>query len=146
MSTSNFRTYLLGVFAALLACAALAPASALAFDHSFIGQFNTITSVGSTVPSNGDQNPYGIVTVPRSVGSLARGNILISNFNNAGSSPTGNFQGRGTTIVQMTPAGSLSLFAEINPSTLPGACPRGEEFRDATLGSRSFRSVHPARE
>ena len=56
---------------------------------------------------------------------MSRGNILISNFNNAGSSPTGNFQGRGTTIVQMTPEGSLSLFAEINPSTLPGECPGG---------------------
>jgi hypothetical protein len=77
------------------------------------------------VPSNGDQNPYGIVTVPRSRGSLVRGDVLISNFNNAGTSPTGNFQGRGTTIVQMTPAGSLSLFAQIDPSTLPGECPGG---------------------
>ena len=32
------RIPLLGAFAALLACAALAPASALAFDHPFIGQ------------------------------------------------------------------------------------------------------------
>jgi hypothetical protein len=125
MSTSNFRAQLLGVFAAMLACAALAPGTALAFDHSFIGQFSTITSLGSTVPSNGDQNPYGIVTVPRSVGSLVRGNILISNFNNGGASPTGNFQGTGTTIVQMTPTGSLSLFAEIKASKLPGECPGG---------------------
>lgn len=65
-------------------------------------------------------NPYGIVTVRRSVGSLVRGDLLISNFNNAE-----NLQGTGTTIVQMTPTGSLSLFAQINPATLPGACPGG---------------------
>jgi hypothetical protein len=106
--------------AALFACAALLPASALAFEHSFIGQFNTITTLGSTVPSNGDKNPYGIVTVPSSVGSLVRGDILVSNFNNSD-----NLQGTGTTLVQLTPGGSLSLFAQINPATLPGPCPGG---------------------
>jgi hypothetical protein len=72
------------------------------------------------VPANGDVNPYGIVNVPRSVGSLVQGDVLISNFNNVE-----NLQGTGTTIVQMTPSGSLSLFAQINPATLPGACPGG---------------------
>jgi hypothetical protein len=114
------KVALLSLLASLLACFALSPGAALAFDHPFIGQFSTISSVGSTVPANGDVNPYGIVTVPRSVGSLVRGDILISNFNNAE-----NLQGTGTTIVQMTPTGSLSLFAQINPATLPGACPGG---------------------
>lgn len=111
---------LLGVLIALLACAMLSPVSASAFDHPFIGLFSTVTSVGSTVPSNGDVNPYGIVNVPRSVGSLVRGNLLISNFNNSE-----NLQGTGTTIVQMTPSGSQSLFAQINPAALPGPCPGG---------------------
>ena len=114
------RAALLTGLAALLAGAVLAPASALAFDHSFIGQFNTVTTVGSTVPSNGDVNPYGIATVPSSVGSLVRGDILISNFNNAE-----NEQGTGTTIVQESPTGSLSVFAQINPARLPGTCPGG---------------------
>jgi hypothetical protein len=108
------------LLAALLACLALLPGAALAFDRPFIGQFSTISSVGSTVPANGDVNPYGIVTVPRSDGSLVGGDILISNFNNAE-----NLQGTGATIVQMTPTGGLSLFAQINPATLPGACPGG---------------------
>ncbi|HEV3093260.1 MAG TPA: hypothetical protein VGY30_01960 [Solirubrobacteraceae bacterium] len=107
------------LLAALLACL-LSPAAAQAFDHPFIGQFSTISSVGSTVPANGDLNPYGIVTVPRSAGSLVRGDTLISNFNNSE-----NLQGTGTTIVQMTPTGSLSLFAQIDPAKLPGACPGG---------------------
>jgi hypothetical protein len=114
------KVALLSLLAALLACFTLSPGAALAFDHPFIGQFSTISSLGSTVPANGDVNPYGIVNVPRSVGSLVRGDILISNFNNAE-----NLQGTGTTIVQMTPTGSLSLFAQINPATLPGACPGG---------------------
>lgn len=117
---SGLRTLPLGVLAALLACAVLSPGSAPAFDHPFIGQFSTVTSIGSTVPANGDVNPYGIVNVPRSVGSLTRGNLLISNFNNSE-----NLQGTGTTIVQMTPSGSQSLFAQINPATLPGPCPGG---------------------
>ena len=111
--------------AALLAGAALSQGTALAFHRPFIGPFSTVSSLGSTVPANGDQNPYGIVTVPRSIGSLVRGDILISNFNNAGIPPAGNLQGTGTTIVQKAPTGSLSLFAQINPATLPGACPGG---------------------
>jgi hypothetical protein len=117
---SGVRTLLPGVLAVLLACAVLSPGSAAAFDHPFIGQFSTITSLGSTVPANGDVNPYGIASVPRNVGSLVRGNLLISNFNNSE-----NLQGTGTTIVQMTPSGSQSLFAQIDPATLPGPCPGG---------------------
>src|ERR1700722_7968563 len=39
----------------------------------------------STVPSNGDVNPYGVAFVPPSVptnGLLQQGGILVSNFNN----------------------------------------------------------------
>jgi hypothetical protein len=117
---SALRARLLGGLVTLLACLTLSVGSASAFDHPFIGQFSTITSVGSTVPSNGDENPYGIVNVPRNTGSLIGGDLLISNFNNSE-----NLQGTGTTLVQMTPTGSLSLFAQINPSTLPGPCPGG---------------------
>jgi hypothetical protein len=114
------KVALLSLLATLLACVTLSPGAAIAFDHPFIGQFSTISSLGSTVPADGDVNPYGIVVVPRSEGSLVGGDILISNFNNEE-----NLQGTGTTIVQVTPTGSLSLFAQINPAKLPGACPGG---------------------
>jgi hypothetical protein len=114
------RRHLSTTIAAALACAALAPGAASAFDHPFIGQFHTITALGSTVPANGDLNPYGIATVPQSIGALARGDTLVSNFNNAE-----NEQGTGTTIVQVTPTGSLSVFAQIKTSALPGPCPGG---------------------
>src|ERR1700684_3365984 len=110
----------LQIFAALLAAAALWPASSAACDHSFLGQFSTVTEVGTTVPANGDVNPYGIANVPSSVGSLTRGDILISNFNSSE-----NLQGTGTTIVQESPTGQLSLFAQIDASKLPGPWPGG---------------------
>ncbi len=111
---------LLAAPAVLLACLALMSSAASAFDRPFIGQFSTISPIGPTVPPNGDVNPYGLVTVPRNVGTLVRGNLLISNFNNSE-----NLQGTGTTIVQMTPQGNLSVFAQIDPKKLPGACPGG---------------------
>jgi len=88
--------------------------------QSFIGPLNNVATVASTVPANGDINPYGIVRVDRSVGKLVRGNILVSNFN-----ASSNLQGTGTTIVQITPGGAVSLFAEIEANSLPGACPGG---------------------
>ncbi len=80
----------------------------------------SITTISSTVPSNGDINPYGIFAVPKTVGHLTKGNILISNFN-----ASSNLQGTGTTIVQISPTGNFSVFAQIDPTTLPGSCPGG---------------------
>jgi hypothetical protein len=79
-----------------------------------------IKTIASTVPSNGDVNPYGIAVVPGTIGSLTQGNILISNFNNSN-----NLQGTVTTIVQISPAGAVSLFAQIDGTKLPGLCPGG---------------------
>jgi hypothetical protein len=115
----------------LLAAAALAlPAAALAGASPFIGTFTTATPLTSTVPGDGDQNPYGIVTVPRSVGRLVAGDLLVSNFNNDGSG--GGLQGTGTTIDEINPAGpdfapgDAPLFATIDASHLPGrGCPGG---------------------
>src|ERR1017187_10282856 len=81
---------------------------------------HTITVVASTVPANGDINPYGIFVVPRTVGNLVQGNVLISNFNAAS-----NEQGTGTTIMQISPGGTVSQFAQIDTSSLPGTCPGG---------------------
>jgi hypothetical protein len=79
-----------------------------------------ISVVASTVPANGDVNPYGIARIPRSSGFLLQGNILVSNFNNSN-----NLQGTGTTIVQIAPDGTASLFARIDGNNLPGPCPGG---------------------
>jgi hypothetical protein len=83
-------------------------------------QAGTIKTIASTIPSNGDINPYGLAVVPTTFGSLTQGNILVSNFNNSA-----NLQGTGTTIVQISPTGTFSLFAQIDANTLPGPCPGG---------------------
>jgi hypothetical protein len=86
----------------------------------FLSGLTNISTLGSTVPANGDVNPYGIVTVPTSTGKLHAGDVLISNFN----AKTNN-QGTGTTIVQMTPGGKRTVFAAIPQHGLPGKCPGG---------------------
>jgi hypothetical protein len=98
----------------------------------FIGPFNTVKTLVSTVPTNGDQNPYGVAVVPRTVGSLRRGDVLVSNFNNRA-----NLQGTGTTIVEISPGGTRSLFAQINAGSLPGACPGGIGLTTALVALRS---------
>jgi uncharacterized protein (TIGR03118 family) len=68
----------------------------------------------SPVPEGGDQNPYGVAFVPadyRGGGELNPGDILVSNFNNAGTPDNmGGLQGTGTTIVRITPSGERSIF------------------------------------
>lgn len=75
--------------------------------------------VTSTVPANGDQNPYALITAPVSAGKVRQGDVLVDNFNDKN-----NLQGLGTTIVDYNPATKqLSLFAAI-PRNLP-QCPGG---------------------
>jgi len=63
----------------------------------------------STVPPNGDLNPYGVAFVPlgfqSGTGPLRPGQVLVSNFNNSA-----NLQGTGTTIVRVSPAGPPFVF------------------------------------
>ena len=91
---------------------------------AYLASFATPSTLGSTVPSNGDINPYGIVLVPSSIGKLQAGELLVSNFN-AKESAQENGQGTGTTIVQVSTAGKVSPFATIDAKTLPGPCPGG---------------------
>jgi hypothetical protein len=125
----------LRVFRSILAVAsivAITVAAAFAQQHSVVSHSGSIRTVSSTVPGNGDVNPYGVFQVPRSVGKLVRGNILISNFNNSA-----NLQGTGTTLVQISPGGSFSLFAQIDAGTLPGSCPGGVGLTTALVVLRS---------
>ena len=87
---------------------------------AFLASLSKVRTLASTVPANGDANPYGIVIVPTSVDRLHGGEVLVSNFNDKA-----NDQGTGTTIDQISTAGKSSLFARINPHTLPGSCPGG---------------------
>jgi len=71
---------------------------------------NIVTS--STIPANGDLNPYGVAIVPSGFpagGTIAPGDVLVSNFNNLN-----NLQGTGTTIIKLTPSGTIA------PAVSPG--------------------------
>jgi hypothetical protein len=109
------------LIAALLALfTVVSAAAAQDNDDLILPGLKHITVIGSTVPMNGDVNPYGMAQVKHTVGKLTSGDILISNFNNAT-----NAQGTGSTIVDVAPDGSQKLFAALDVKTLPNACPGG---------------------
>ena len=65
-------------------------------------------------------NPYGIAVVPATAGKLTAGDTLVSNFNSKA-----NVQGTGTTIVEVSPAGSVQLFAQLAKLPAGLSCPGG---------------------
>jgi hypothetical protein len=114
---------LVGLAAAACSCSSASsstkPAPAATAPTSFLSKLHTMTQVASTVPANGDVNPYGVTVVPASAGKLVAGDTLVSNFNSKS-----NVQGTGTTLVQVSPAGSPEMFANLaKPAGL--SCPGG---------------------
>jgi len=105
-------------------------AGAASAGTTFIGGLKTVTPIASTIPQNGDVNPYGVAVVPASNGYLHQGNVLVSNFNNSN-----NIQGTGTTIVQVTPGGQQTLFAQIG--NLGKSCPGGVGLTTALVALRN---------
>jgi len=91
------------------------PAGAAAGGRPFVGPLTHVSQVASTIPANGDVNPYGTAIVPESHGNLTSGDVLVSNFNNSG-----NLQGTGSTIVEVSPGGKQRLFAQIPQNAVPG--------------------------
>ena len=87
-------------------CVSVYSPLAFAQDNSLLDSLRSVST--STVPANGDLNPYGVAFVPAGFpggGSIAPGDVLVSNFNNSS-----NVQGTGTTIVRISATGQ-SLFA-----------------------------------
>jgi DNA-binding beta-propeller fold protein YncE len=67
----------------------------------------------STVPANGDLNPYANAAVPSGLpagGNLKAGDILVSNFNSSS-----NLQGTGSTVVDISRSGKQSVFYQGAP-------------------------------
>jgi hypothetical protein len=96
----SLRQGLLGVALGLMA------GNALADGFDFDGAFIPRTVNSSTIPANGDVNPYGVAFVPDGFaagGSITSGDVLVSNFNNSD-----NLQGTGTTIISLHPKGPLA--------------------------------------
>ncbi len=92
--------------------ASVAAASVGKPHKNFLSRFHTITHLASMVPkkgpAKGDQNPYGVAVVQRSVGKLVKGDVLVSNFNNSK-----NQQGTGSSIMEVSPSGHARVFAVV---------------------------------
>jgi hypothetical protein len=90
--------------------------AAAASSSAFLPKFH----VSSTIPMNGDLNPYGVAFVPPgfpSGGMISPGDVLVSNFNDFN-----NCQGRGTTIIQFTPNNAAAPDS-VAPAPVPAGAP-----------------------
>jgi hypothetical protein len=104
---------------------------AVAQTGSYLASLHKQELLTSTVPDNGDQNPYALIVAPVSAGSIKKGDVLVDNFNNGG-----NLQGTGTTIVDYSPATQqMTAFATI-PQNLAG-CPGGVGLSTAMVMLKS---------
>jgi hypothetical protein len=108
---SNMSSIVRGsVLMAAIAMAPMTMASARA------QQFIPDIIISSTIPANGDLNPYGVAFVPPGFPSgknISPGDILVSNFNDIT-----NTQGMGTTIISLTPNGRVA--PAVPAGTKPG--------------------------
>ena len=131
-SLATILTAMIGLGLAATACSSTSTSSSASSDTpsaaptspqpvaSFLGQLHGLTQLASTVPANGDVNPYGVAVVPASGGRLRAGDILVSNFNDKA-----NVQGTGTTLMEVSPAGQASVFANISALPAGQSCPGG---------------------
>jgi hypothetical protein len=115
-----------------LSCLVLAAAvPAHAQDAGYLAGTKKHHLATSTVPENGDQNPYAMAVAPVSTGALQKDDLLVDNFNNKG-----NLQGTGSTIIDYRPAtGQMTTFATV-PVNLPG-CPGGVGLSTAMVVLKS---------
>ena len=79
--------------------ALLISASAPALAGSDLQSFKRISTVASTIPDNGDLNPYAVFVAPASAGMIQKGDVIVDNFNNGS-----NLQGTGGSIVLVSSA------------------------------------------
>ena len=73
----------------------------------------------STVPDNGDLNPYAVVLAPISAGKIHKDDVLVTNFNNLS-----NLQGTGGTIIDYNPGTKQMIVFASLPQHL-AQCPGG---------------------
>lgn len=106
------------ILAALLG-AALPAVRAAEVRSSFLESIRHQRTLTSTVPRNGDLNPYALIVAPVSAGRIQKDDVLVDNFNGLS-----NLQGTGVTIVNYNPnTKKLTTFAEL-PQRMP-QCPGG---------------------
>src|SRR5262245_21403915 len=109
--SSRIRVRAAALAQAVALLALLLPGRPVHADFDFSGPFLPLQV--STVPSNGDTNPYGLAFVPSDFpfgDGLRPGQLLISNFNDT------SLQGRGSTIITIDPRnGQTGVFFQGTP-------------------------------
>ena len=105
--------------ALVMSAAAAMGVPEVAAARPFLDGLKTIHTIASAVPrggpAKGDVNPYGVAVVRRSTGRLIKGDVLVSNFNDAK-----NEQGTGSSIMEVSPSGGAKVFAVVpRPTTSP---------------------------
>jgi hypothetical protein len=106
---------------AALSAAAIVTLAHIGAGHaqSVLQNFHRLSTLASTVPDNGDLNPYAVFVAPVSSGMIKKGDVIVDNFNNVS-----NLQGTGGTILVVDPSTrATKLFAKL-PQNLP-QCPGG---------------------
>jgi hypothetical protein len=97
----------------------------------YLGSIHKQHLMTSTVPENGDQNPYALIIAPVSAGKVKQGDVLVGNFNNSG-----NLQGTGSTIVDYNPSTKQTTNFATIPHDLAG-CPGGVGLSTAMIMLKS---------
>ena len=97
---------------------------------SILQNLTLLSPSPTTVAANGDNNPYGVVFIPKNFprgGKLKPGDILVSNFN--GTSTGTSVQATGVSIVSIDPQGNTKTFFQGSPglglNTALGVLPGG---------------------
>src|ERR1700722_7660842 len=104
---------------ALLAATLLAHSVQADDSRPFLEKIHHHVKLTSTIPDNGDLNPYAIFVAPVSVGKIQQGHVPVDHFNKIS-----NLQGTGTTIMDYNPrTKKIKLFAQL-PEHL-AQCPGG---------------------
>ena len=87
--------------------------------HGFLETVHRHIMLTSTVPDDGDQNPYALIVAPVAAGKVQQGDVLVDDFNDLS-----NLQGTGTTIVDYRPSTrQTTLFANLPHQV--AQCPGG---------------------
>jgi hypothetical protein len=73
----------------------------------YLLRFHNVSQIASTVPANGDMNPYGVAVVPQTTGKLARGDGRAIEITPAG---------RQAATVTLVPHGAGDLFGVTTPA------------------------------
>ncbi len=114
----------------------------------------TITTVGSTIdpkndtsidPTGSSTNPYGLAIAPAATGLIAKGDLVVCNFNNGpntvNGSPAGNTQGQGTTLVGLHPTATANAGGKpyhIAQSKSLLGCSALSVFADDSIAATAF--------